>query len=382
MYPIFQLGGPVTGKDFYGREGVLRSLQRDLVDKGMRGYVIYGARRIGKTSLLMEFKQRITANKKATCIYIDVSSIHPFTLERLYDTMFIESLKAFRPKLDMWDGVKSALAGSATAFSEILKNASIDIVVKDYLTIKFRLKERKADLQELLKNALTAVEKYSERSKTRGIIILDEFQLIEKMEPKTLWAFRAHIQNWKHAAMIVAGSEVSFVEELTINKTAPFYMLFKIENLKPFDKKTSENMILDKFKKLGMHIEQNALEKCHDLTGGYPFYLQWLGDAIYDQKPKKIGIAEVVLAFRALLKESEVIFYSELERISEGEKSVLIELAKGRKRITEVAKRLEKPDSTVAKFVERLIAKGYVIRYENGYKLVDNLLAGWLALTY
>lgn len=64
---------PVTGDRFYGRAGLLRDLERKLVQK--RGHAgLFGLRRIGKTSVLLELKDRLARRPELLSVFIDLES--------------------------------------------------------------------------------------------------------------------------------------------------------------------------------------------------------------------------------------------------------------------------------------------------------------------
>src|SRR5579862_6814261 len=63
-------GPPVVGDDFMFRERELNFAERALLDGN--SVLLFGLRRIGKTSLLLETKRRIELHGKAECCFIDV----------------------------------------------------------------------------------------------------------------------------------------------------------------------------------------------------------------------------------------------------------------------------------------------------------------------
>ena len=59
----YRAGKPVGGSPvFVGREDILRSVLRMLESPGENAIVLYGQRRIGKTSVLQELVERLAAN--------------------------------------------------------------------------------------------------------------------------------------------------------------------------------------------------------------------------------------------------------------------------------------------------------------------------------
>ncbi|MEM4358996.1 MAG: ATP-binding protein [Candidatus Bilamarchaeaceae archaeon] len=380
---LFKVGGPVVGKDFYGREKVLEMLYKDLVKRGKLGYVIYGPRRIGKTSLLEEFVNRVKKKSSATPVYFDVSSLHPFDIESFHDQLFLKCVDAFRPKREIKSRLIEALKGSGEALAALLRSTEVGVSIKDYLQVKVSFKEKKASLQDLIKKSFGVAESLGRETKSRAILIFDEFQMVEELEKNTVWAIRAIIQRWKNTSIIVCGSEVSLLEQMALPKTAPFFHLLKPYQLGPFDETTSVKMMREKFRKAGLSFTEEHLKKIHHVTEGYPYYLQWLGDKIYDSEKKEITEAVIEDSLKVMLAEGDAVFRSSLEKLSAGEKSVLIEIGLGNENMSGIARKIGKPLPNIAKMIERLIEKSYVKKKAVGkYVLVDPMLKRWITATY
>ncbi len=67
----YKVGNPVTGPDFFGREDILRQAENIFLSPGQPAVVIYGQRRMGKTSILMELKRRLSS-QGLPVIYMDL----------------------------------------------------------------------------------------------------------------------------------------------------------------------------------------------------------------------------------------------------------------------------------------------------------------------
>jgi hypothetical protein len=81
-----KLGNPVSGDDFWPRPEVVDTLFKALADdQGSRR--LFGLRRIGKTSVLLELQRRLSARAELTVIRIDVQGISRFRdfLAKVFD---------------------------------------------------------------------------------------------------------------------------------------------------------------------------------------------------------------------------------------------------------------------------------------------------------
>ena len=73
-------GNPVGGSPaFVGRETILRSVLRMLENPGENAIVLYGQRRIGKTSVLQELVQRLRSGGPYHPLYFDLRQGRPAT---------------------------------------------------------------------------------------------------------------------------------------------------------------------------------------------------------------------------------------------------------------------------------------------------------------
>jgi AAA+ ATPase superfamily predicted ATPase len=142
-------------------------------------------------------------------------------------------------------------------------------------------------------------------------------------------------------------------------------------------------MMQEKFRKARLPFNEKQLKEMYAITDGYPYYLQWMGDKIYDSGKKEITEGLIQDSLKAMLKEGDAVFRSSLENISAGERSVIIEIGLGNKHISKIANRIDKPLPNIAKMVERLIEKWYVIKKGTGeYEIIDPMLKKWIKLTY
>ena len=66
-------GNPVHGQGkFIGRQDVLRDVEQTLRNPSTNAIVLFGQRRIGKTSVLLHIEQELAAKEEFTAIYFDL----------------------------------------------------------------------------------------------------------------------------------------------------------------------------------------------------------------------------------------------------------------------------------------------------------------------
>ncbi len=72
-YNLYDQREPVTGERFFGRADILRDLERKLA-QGAGHVGLFGLRRIGKTSLLLELQARLRKRPDVMSIFLDLES--------------------------------------------------------------------------------------------------------------------------------------------------------------------------------------------------------------------------------------------------------------------------------------------------------------------
>src|SRR5262245_41593268 len=74
-------GNPLKDKNaFFGRDDIVREVTQMLNHPDEKAIVLYGQRRIGKTTILLQIDQKLTAEGKFTPIYFDLQDRASSTL--------------------------------------------------------------------------------------------------------------------------------------------------------------------------------------------------------------------------------------------------------------------------------------------------------------
>ena len=124
-------------------------------------------------------------------------------------------------------------------------------------------------------------------------------------------------------------------------------------------------------------IKEEDVEKLYGLTGGLPFYLQFIG-----RSSGYVGsVDEAINKF--LQQEGGLFFKEELEKFTEKEKWIVVGLSGGQKTLTKLAEEVKEPATTVGRYLPELIEKEIVVRESRGtYELLDKMFGLWLRKNY
>ncbi len=310
---------------FYCREEELRKLNKRYHAGDFECIIIYGRRRVGKTTLINEF-----CKDKPTIFFSALNTTEIENLESLSKSI----MNYERPDMD--------------AFPEF--------------------KTYDAALDEL-----TALSMHE-----RIVFVIDKYPYLAKAKP-SISAMLQHIidHKWNNSKMflILCGSSMSFMENQVLGQESPLYgrrtEQFKIA---PLDYKESAVFHPD------LSTEDNAL--IYGVTGGVPHYINKLGvkesvdEALLDNFFDRSSY---------LYEEPANLLKQEL-REPAIYNAIITAIAQGASRINDIALKTGQENSVVSKYLGTLIDLGIVkketsvtekIGKKTIYELADNFFRFW-----
>jgi len=279
---------------FINREKELAALEEKYNSSKSELVVIYGRRRLGKTTLIRNFV------KKLPHVY--------FMADRAGEEISKSSLA-----LTMSEALAEPLLESIKYPSWYDLFAAFD---------KFRSKNKKT------------------------VLILDEFQYLCQMQP----AFASFIQKWwdehwknSNILLILCGSVTSMMYKETLAENSPLYGRASVQLLiSPLRFK-----YLKKFMPKLNHIE---LIKFYSLTGGIPRYIELAGE----YKDFKTALKKLVLNRTGILyNEAKYILHDEIYTPNTCW-SILNALGSGTTRISELGSKLNLPTNQLTRYIDLL----------------------------
>ncbi|MEC4881792.1 MAG: ATP-binding protein [Scytonema sp. PMC 1070.18] len=248
----YVVGNPVIGHLFIGREDILRRLEELwMVREQCPSVVIYGHRRMGKSSILRNLSVRLGAQT----IIVD------FNMQRV---------------------------GLVRNTEELLYNLALSL----YDSLPKPVNEQLPEPEEcrfLTQNPYTAFDRFLKqlnevRAEKRFIVAIDEFELIEqlieenRLEPRLLDFWRGLIQTYSWFVMAFAGLHT--LEEMTRNYWNPLFgsvMAIPVSFLSP---KAATNLIVQPSPDFDIDYHQDAVEQIIKLTNGQPYLIQLVGHTL------------------------------------------------------------------------------------------------------
>lgn len=310
---------------FYCRENELRKLNKRYQKESFECIIIYGRRRVGKTSLINEF-----CKDKPTIFFSALNTTGKENLEALSKAI----MSYERPELD-----------EAPVFRSY--DAALD--------------------------ELTALS-----NDRRIVVVIDEYPYLAKAKP-AISAMLQHVidHKWKDSKMylILCGSSMSFMENQVLGQESPLYGRrtgqFRIE---PLDYRETAVFHPD------LAAEENAL--IYGITGGVPHYINKLDvkndvdEALLDNLFDRSSY---------LYEEPGNLLKQEL-REPATYNAIIKAIAEGASKLNDITTKVGEPSSVISKYLKTLINLG-IIKKETPvtekpgkktiYLLADNFFRFW-----
>lgn len=318
---------------FINRIQEMKTLEEQYNMSSSSMVILYGRRRVGKTSLISEFLKKHNDN-----IY--------FLATEESEAL---NLKAFREQVSEYIG------------NELLKSASVD-----WLTV-FKL-----------------LAEY--RTQTKKVIVIDEFQYIGEDNnafPSIMQKVWDTLLKDANVMLILCGSLITLMKRQTLDYGSPLY-----------GRRTAQIKLKQiPFNYYGEFMNgksNNELLPFYAVTGGVPKYIEsFLGiEDLYD------GIEKRILNTQSYLYE-EPYFLLQKEVSEIGSYFSLIKaIAMGNRKLSEIASNIEVKQTSLTKYLKTLIDLDLIEREvpvtesnpeksKSGlYKIKDNFIAFWFKFVY
>lgn len=368
MRRLFQTGVPVMGKDLAGREREKEKIK--LLLKSGQSVVLYGPRRIGKTSIALTALDELKSKKFFTGnVDIFESATLSILSQRIVETTLANKKLA--------KTIQSLKNGLSAAISKIeIKN-----VVNEFEWI-LKFAESSTRSYDLFSNALDFPEQFAKKHKTHMIMFIDEIGDIEKFNGiDFIKLMRSKFQLHQHVTYLFAGSHESVIENIFVKKTGPFYRFGQLFAVDAIEKESFKVFIHDKFKQVNLDIEKTALDALLKLTNGHPYYTQLLCRELYFyalSQRKPIDAKAVKIATNEAIGIEEMYFSTLWEDVGKNSAQVAVLKALAENNESLFNKKM-KIKINVTRTVNQLIKKGVLKKNEKGqYEFTDMLFKEYI----
>ena len=257
-------GAPVLADDmFFGR--------RELVDRILQtihnnSLLIYGERRIGKTSIQHQIKKRLRELDDPVYefhpVYIDLQGT-PET--RFFQTIAEDIFQELTPVLD---GLRPG------------KDLSGDYTYRDFIR----------DVRAVLKTLKMRTSK-----KVRLVLLIDEVDELNDYDPRVNQKLRSLFMKSFAESLVAVVSGVE-IKKHWEREGSPWYNFFEEIEVKPFGPQDAQELIERPIRGM-FKLDRGTAERIISLTGGRPYLIQKLCISLvtrlHEQHRRRITIADV-----------------------------------------------------------------------------------------
>lgn len=319
---------------FIDRKKELEFLNKEYQKKESSLVILYGRRRIGKTSLIKEF------GKNKDIIY------------------FLATEESEKQNIEAFQKL----------VAENLKNT---------LLLSMQVKDWEILFKQIAEN----------NTKNKKVIVIDEFQYLGKINvafPSIFQKIWDEILKDKNIMVILCGSLINMMESQTLNYNSPLYgrrtgqiklKQIPFENYKEFfNYKITEKELIEKYA----------------LTGGVPKYIE----SFKEKKDIYEEIKENIMNKQSYLYE-EPLFLLRNEVLEVGSYfSIIKSIAAGNRKLGNIASNLSVSPTSLSKYLQTLINLDIIEREvpvtesnpekskKGQYKIKDNFIAFWFQFIY
>ncbi|MBP0022029.1 MAG: AAA family ATPase, partial [Cyanobacteria bacterium SBLK] len=356
------IGDPVEGKNFIGREDIMRELESYWIHAAKpHSVVLYGHRRMGKTSILRNV---------ATCCGANLRVVY----------------------------VNLQILGHVTqGIGEVLMS------ITDELAIAFNL-QPPAD-NDLLTLPKRTFERYLKTiiphlDNQNLIIALDEFEIVEELiekgqiPPDFMGFLRGMVQLSPKIAFAFAGLHT--LQEMTADYFQPFYASVIPLHVSFLNPAATRQILANPDRDFPLDYTGEALDRIHQLTHGQPYLVQWMGfslvrryNALVFEENRKLDPRFTVADVEAVIENPEFFqqgryyfdgIWNQAKQDAPGQQEILQQLAlhpEGLPRET-LENALQFDEKMFVNAIEDLKRHDVVGETENGYKIIVELFRIWM----
>lgn len=362
-------------KTFFGRTQYL-----DIIDKRVKGLhdgyrqniCLIGDELVGKSALTLRFISKFCDNRFVT-VYLDIRHESlPVFGRRFIGSMLYSFLQnrnvPLREELDFLIEKASGFIPKTTA---------------RIISILSDLDRRKKD--NIFSQLLSLCDSLHQETGTCCLVFFDEFQNLESLGIKSLYKEWSQVLITQKSTMYIIISSLPYKANGILSKNLSLlFGNFEVITVEPFDVREAD-------KYLDTRLLPNALapglrDFIVHFTGGYPFYLDLLCDAVSTSShPDLVQILEGLLFSSSGILNQR--FHNYLKRFSDSAYAadyigILHVVAAGHNKIKDIAHILKKPQTVVTSRVSFLLEADALIRNGDFLTIGDRVFSFWLRFVH
>lgn len=366
----FEYGNAVRGNAFYDRDEIKRDIM-NVID-GSNNVLLYGPRRYGKSSLVTQIFDELTA-RGVHCVLIDMMEIRTVdAFVRRYAEAVYRALAPSGGALNRITGLFKSIRPSLTMNDEGRPELSVSFasrtVSDSELCEAFDLPEKLADGRPV-------------------VIAIDEFQEVSRLMPGRGFEriMRSRIQHHGNVSYIFLGSRKHMLRRMFTTRKEPFYNSAETFLLEKPPQTDSEQFIIRRFKSVGIKVTVERARRIVELADNIPYYLQavssWIYSSVVARNAKTVEDVDIDDGYTRMFNSKTDLFETMFSNFSPTQCALLVALAKettGRFDEAYRSRHALGGSSTVNTALKQLLESGDIDVVEGRNVIADPLFAVFL----
>ena len=341
-------------------------LQRLEKGRSEQSLIVTGLRGVGKTVLLNVFGQKAEERGWAVVEY-EVAKNDETQFRREIGGLFRKALFQLSKK-EQWKDLGRTAAG-------VLRSFTFSIDPQGALTagLDADVVEGQADSGLLSADIVDLMVAMGEaaREQNKGILLLiDEIQFLKKEQLEAL-VMGLHKAVQKKLPITLVGAGLPQIAELAGDAKSYSERLFKFPMLGPLSREDADEALVGPARAEGAEFDVEALERAFEFTGGYPYFIQELGYAVWPiAENDTVHVGDIDVAMRVVEDKLDSSFFKvRMDRTTELESAYLramAQLGPEPQQASEVAKLLGRTSEQCGPTRSNLVAKGLLYTPSHG----------------
>lgn len=374
----FRVEGVVRPPYFTNRAEELERITRALRSSGSK-LLVYGERRLGKTSTLVVAKERVEQDGQPVVLadFSTASSIADLAHRLLEATGTALGSR--------WRDWSQALVERLRISVRLEPDPTTGLAVP---VVDARLREQPPERQyETLTELLDSLDAMAEERDASLAVILDEFQEIHRLGgERAEWRLRSVLQHHEHTSYVLSGSRTSLIRSM-VGEERAFYKLVDLLKMGPLPPAEFADWIEERMEAGGRPCPGLG-EACVRAAGPRTRDVVQLARRCFDIAPETTGgdaTALVRRALREIVEEEEDLARVLWDQCTAIQQKVLRAVAAAEAGLTtkQVRTRFNLPQSgTVSNTASDLVDEGVLIKTDvtPGYDFDSPFVRGWVIL--
>jgi AAA ATPase domain len=366
----FRVGEQVTGEFFTDREDEVKRILQAM--RSPTRLLVYGERRQGKSSAIQQARAR-AEHDGIRVVWVDVSTVAHFgeVAQRLVASIPFGWI--WREELQL-----------RLVRAHLRVEARMDAAGHPMLALVPGVDAGDAEEgKDHLRKITLALDGLAGEKDERVVLVLDEFQEIDRIVPRGGWFLRDLMQTTHRLSFVCAGSKLGLIDEL-ISATGPLHRFFEPLTVGPIDPGHLAKWIESRMEGAGVTPGAGLGAAIVDLVGPRTQDCLQLARAVFlaGGRRGRIGVEELPGVFRRAVLEDRDRFETSWASLADSHRGILRALATGETRLgaQDVRRRHALPStSAVSKAVKVLQDRRHVGAREP-LRIEDPYFREWILL--